>query len=342
MLDGLMLTGGDDPHPHLFDEEPHPENRARGRAPGPVRDRAVLTGHEERDMPLLGCLSRRAGAEHRACGGDIYQDISKARPRFDGERHTQQRLDDGPWHRIRDRHRKACLGRRCWAGLGNQREFVSPPGLSQAGAAGWSKSATCAADGLIEALEDARAGLLPGGAVAPGARAARAPRPLFDAFVAAAAACGCRPRGRTRRFPGDNERFSDCVIHENRSPPPSSPSSPPWAGIARDGLFGAFAVRRRPATSPGAPRTRPRIGRGGGRTPRRRTAGTDGRSNTTTSRRVGPRAGPGHAAKGGDRRGGPKPGLRKPEDSPGTEAERRAVERPRPGDHGPDPRTPAT
>jgi len=95
-LDGVVLTGGDDPDPELFGEEPHPAiDVVDGR-----RDRfeiALARGARERGLPLFG-ICRGAQLLNIAHGGDIYQDI--AAQTQSGIQHTQRRLDDGPWHEI--------------------------------------------------------------------------------------------------------------------------------------------------------------------------------------------------------------------------------------------------
>ena len=95
-IDGLILTGGDDPDPVLFGEEPHP----RIDLVDARRDRfeiALARGAHARDLPLFG-ICRGAQLLNIAMGGDIYQDIAS---QTDSElQHTQRRLDDGPWHEV--------------------------------------------------------------------------------------------------------------------------------------------------------------------------------------------------------------------------------------------------
>ena len=95
-LDGLLLTGGDDPDPVLFGEEPH----SRIEMVDARRDHfevALIHGARRRGMPIFG-ICRGLQILNIALGGDIYQDIPS---QSDSTlQHTQQRLDDGPWHDV--------------------------------------------------------------------------------------------------------------------------------------------------------------------------------------------------------------------------------------------------
>ncbi len=74
MIDGLMLTGGQDPDPYLFDEEPHPKissvNPQRDSIEMPLCIEAAKS-----NLPVLG-ICRGMQIMNIAMGGDIYQDIS--------------------------------------------------------------------------------------------------------------------------------------------------------------------------------------------------------------------------------------------------------------------------
>ncbi|MHC4940583.1 MAG: gamma-glutamyl-gamma-aminobutyrate hydrolase family protein [Planctomycetota bacterium] len=95
-VDGVLLTGGDDPDPILFGEEPHPNIDVVDAR----RDRfeiAIAREAHERGMPLFG-ICRGVQLFNIALGGDIYQDIGSQTESV--IQHTQRRLDDGPWHEI--------------------------------------------------------------------------------------------------------------------------------------------------------------------------------------------------------------------------------------------------
>lgn len=147
LIDGLMLTGGDDPHPHLFGEEPH----AKIEVVDERRDRfeiALCLGAREREMPLLA-ICRGVQLLNIARGGDIYQDISSQTDSTVG--HSQQRTDDGPWHKVAVREGSLL------ADLLAGPEFAVNSFHHQACRRvgdGLEICATSPEDGLIEALED--------------------------------------------------------------------------------------------------------------------------------------------------------------------------------------------
>jgi putative glutamine amidotransferase len=95
-IDGLYLTGGDDPHPHLFNEEPHPKIEQVDERRD-LFEIALLRAARDRGMPVFG-VCRGAQMMAVAFGGDIYQDIESQTETTVG--HAQRRLDDGPWHRV--------------------------------------------------------------------------------------------------------------------------------------------------------------------------------------------------------------------------------------------------
>lgn len=147
LLDGLVLTGGDDPHPHLFGEEPHP----RIEKVDERRDRyeiALVRGARRRRMPVLA-ICRGVQILNIALGGDIHQDI--ASQTGSAVLHAQRRLDDGPWHGI-EVLPETVLGQI----LGPGRRVVNSfhhQACRRIGR-GLRVCATSAGDGLIEALED--------------------------------------------------------------------------------------------------------------------------------------------------------------------------------------------
>ena len=145
-IDGLLLTGGDDPDPVLFGEDPHPEIEMVD----PRRDHfeiALVRGACERDLPLFG-ICRGVQILNIARGGDIYQDV----PSQTGTalQHTQRRLDDGPWHAVEiraDSHLARVVGAQEIRVNSFHHQACRRPG------SGLSVSAT-AGDGIPEALED--------------------------------------------------------------------------------------------------------------------------------------------------------------------------------------------
>jgi putative glutamine amidotransferase len=72
-LDGLILTGGSDLDPELYDDDVHPEtfgvHRLRDDA-----ELALLRGALERDMPVLG-ICRGIQVLNVALGGDLHQHV---------------------------------------------------------------------------------------------------------------------------------------------------------------------------------------------------------------------------------------------------------------------------
>jgi putative glutamine amidotransferase len=77
-LDGLLLSGGGDIDPTLFDEEPHPE---LGEIV-PDRDEMEIALIEQfiaQDKPILG-ICRGCQILNVALGGDMYQDLQGQKP----------------------------------------------------------------------------------------------------------------------------------------------------------------------------------------------------------------------------------------------------------------------
>jgi putative glutamine amidotransferase len=73
VLDGLILSGGSDLHPELYDADPHPETtdvrEERDRA-----ELALLAAALERDMPVLA-VCRGSQVLNVARGGDLVQHL---------------------------------------------------------------------------------------------------------------------------------------------------------------------------------------------------------------------------------------------------------------------------
>ncbi len=145
-IDGLLLTGGDDPDPILFGEDPHP----RIDLVDPRRDHfeiALVQGARARNLPLFG-ICRGVQILNIALGGDIYQDVPSQTGT--GLQHTQRRLDDGPWHAVDIRaesHLAKIVGARQIRVNSFHHQACRRPG------SGLSVCAT-AGDGIAEALED--------------------------------------------------------------------------------------------------------------------------------------------------------------------------------------------
>jgi len=182
LVDGLLLTGGDDVHPHLFGEAPHP----RIDLVDERRDRfeiALIHAARRRGAPVLG-VCRGVQVMNIALGGDIYQDIPS---QFEGSiGHAQRTLGEGSWHEI-DLQPGTRLAEICGAprvpvnSHHHQACRRVGPGLVA--------SATAVGDGMIEGLEDPRMPFFVGVQWHPEVLengADPVSRRLFDAFVAAA------------------------------------------------------------------------------------------------------------------------------------------------------------
>ena len=183
-LDGLVLTGGDDPHPHLFGEEPHPGIEAVDER----RDHFEIALSQQartRGLPVLG-LCRGVQLMNIAAGGDIYQDVVS---QTESEvRHVQLRLDDGPWHKVEIRP-GSLLGRVIGEGVRAVNSFHHQ--ACRRVGDGLEICAKCPADGLIEALWDPEHPFFLGVQWHPELNAADGDtdaQRLFQAFVEAARA----------------------------------------------------------------------------------------------------------------------------------------------------------
>jgi putative glutamine amidotransferase len=180
-LDGLLLTGGDDVHPRLFGEAPHP----RIDLVDERRDRfeiALLRAARERGMPVFG-ICRGIQLINVALGGDLHQDLPSEPTATVG--HAQRTLEEGPWHDIAIRP-----GTRLATILGESKTAVNSyhHQACRRVAEGLSVTAT-SADGVVEALEDPRHPFFLAvqwhPEVLEGGHAPSSKR-LFSAFVAAA------------------------------------------------------------------------------------------------------------------------------------------------------------
>ncbi|MHC4341988.1 MAG: gamma-glutamyl-gamma-aminobutyrate hydrolase family protein [Planctomycetota bacterium] len=178
LLDGLLLTGGDDPHAHLFGEEPHPSiEMVDGR-----RDRfeiALVRAARASGIPVLG-LCRGIQLMNIALGGDIYQDIGDQTG--SQVRHSQTRVDDGPWHKITVEP-ESVLGGILGGGERTVNSFHHQ--ACRRLGEGLVASAKSPQDGLIEAMEDPSEAFFVGVQWHP-ELSPEADGPLFRAFVEAA------------------------------------------------------------------------------------------------------------------------------------------------------------
>jgi len=176
-IDGLLLTGGDDPDPVLFGEDPHPQIEMVDAR----RDHfeiALVHGALRREMPLFG-ICRGVQILNIALGGDIYQDVPSQTE--SALQHTQQRLDDGPWHDVAV-DQSSLLAR--VLGVEKLRVNSFHHQACRRPAEGLTVSAV-AGDGVPEALEDPRQKFCLGVQWHPELSGADGEK-LFSAFVQAA------------------------------------------------------------------------------------------------------------------------------------------------------------
>jgi len=146
LVDGLLLSGGDDPHPRLFGEEPHPNLETVDER----RDRfelALVAEARARGMAVFG-ICRGVQILNVALGGDMVQDIGS---QTDAPlRHTQRTLDDTGWHAV-----DVLPGSRVAELTGRTRLFVNSYHHQACRRPGEGlRVCATAPDGLIEALED--------------------------------------------------------------------------------------------------------------------------------------------------------------------------------------------
>jgi putative glutamine amidotransferase len=181
LVDGLLLTGGDDVHPRYYGESPHP----RIDLVDERRDAfeiALLRAARERGMPVFG-ICRGIQIMNVALGGDLFQDLPSQAESTVG--HAQKTLGEGAWHEIEVRP-----GTRLADVLGEAKVAVNSyhHQACRRVAPGLSVTATTP-DGIVEAVEDPghpfflavqwHPEVLEGGM-------ARSSRRLFAGFVAAA------------------------------------------------------------------------------------------------------------------------------------------------------------
>ncbi|MDH3590473.1 MAG: gamma-glutamyl-gamma-aminobutyrate hydrolase family protein [Planctomycetota bacterium] len=147
LVHGVVLTGGDDPHPSLFGEAPHPKVETIDER----RDRfevALIREAHTRGLPTLG-VCRGAQMMNVALGGDIFQDIPSQTDSTVG--HVQRTLDDRPWHDV-DIEVGSRLATLLGAGVRRVNSYHHQ--ACRRVGKGLAVAAKTCGDGLIEALED--------------------------------------------------------------------------------------------------------------------------------------------------------------------------------------------
>ena len=146
-LDGLILTGGEDVNPLWYGETPHPQ---LGKVDY-VRDEyefKLLKLASDRNLPTLG-ICRGEQLMNVYFGGTLYQDISSQRPATVSLKHRQKTSYESPSHAVSivpGTQLAAIIGegRRQVNSMHHQAVKTVAPGF---------RTAACAADSLIEAIE---------------------------------------------------------------------------------------------------------------------------------------------------------------------------------------------
>ena len=196
LIDGLLLSGGDDPHPRHFGEEPHP-NLEMVDERRDLFEIALARGARRRGLPVFG-ICRGIQLLNIAAGGDIYQDLVT---QSDSQiRHVQRTVADGPWHEV-----EITPGSRLAEITGEERLAVNSfhhqacrrpgAGLQVVARSG---------DGLIEALEEPNTPFCLGVQWHPELaqnEPRSASRALFAAFANAASAVASEASKKRRRVP---------------------------------------------------------------------------------------------------------------------------------------------
>lgn len=73
-VSGLILTGGSDVHPIIYNEDPHPK-LGQVDLPRDYTERALLFSAMKKEIPVLG-ICRGMQLMNAVLGGDLYQDIN--------------------------------------------------------------------------------------------------------------------------------------------------------------------------------------------------------------------------------------------------------------------------
>jgi putative glutamine amidotransferase len=181
LIDGLLLIGGEDIHPSLYDQRLHPTTRPQA----PRRDQLeieMVRGCRRLDLPVLG-ICRGLQLINVACGGTLHQELTVVEEA--GEHRQQGELDFSTRHPVLiqpgSRLHDIIGAGRIETNTGHH-QAVDRPGRGLSVAA-------VAEDGVIEALEGE--GFLVGVQWHPEAWAAESySQALFSAFCSAAAGKG--------------------------------------------------------------------------------------------------------------------------------------------------------
>jgi putative glutamine amidotransferase len=182
LVDGVLLTGGDDVHPRHFGEPPHPKIDLVDER----RDAfeiALVRAARDAGVPVFG-VCRGVQLMNVALGGDIFQDIPSQTE--SPVCHVQRTLDDGPWHEV-DVAPGSLLGRLFGGGRAMVNSFHHQ--ACRRLGEGLAACARTVGDGLIEAVEDPSAVFFLGVQWHAELAAAAGDAPsqaLFAGFVAAA------------------------------------------------------------------------------------------------------------------------------------------------------------
>ena len=175
LIDGLMLVGGADIDPGVYDADRHAETVDTV----PDRDRfeiALVRGALERDLPVLG-ICRGIQLLNVACGGTLVQHLE------DVIDQTPHRLDDANW----GAHEVVTVEGSRLRSIVGERPHVRSHHHQGIGDVGEGLSVTAHAhDGTIEGLERAGSRFCIGVLWHPEADVPGSGRPLFDALVSSA------------------------------------------------------------------------------------------------------------------------------------------------------------
>ncbi|MCL5046242.1 MAG: gamma-glutamyl-gamma-aminobutyrate hydrolase family protein, partial [Actinobacteria bacterium] len=152
-MDGLLLTGGVDPDPKYWGEEPHPK-LGKIQPERDASDLAMAKVAMNRDMPLLGiCRGHQVIAV--AAGGSLYQDIPSQIPGC--LKHSQDAPRWYPTHAVKTRPGSRVAALLPGSFRVNSFHHQSVKGVPE----GFITTAE-AEDGVVEAIESTRNALVMG------------------------------------------------------------------------------------------------------------------------------------------------------------------------------------